>query len=204
LLSKECDELKSKLESNGTKTSNSFELDESSIPCAIPISKVDASTSCIDLMDESCSPSCNENVFVESCDCLIGKKNDELKQQVKWLQERLANLMGKGKNNEEQVDISQDMRSKVQTSQDNRDPMVKKLEKGATVTCYKCHGEGQKFYKCPQFVKKMDKGAKKKLNPPSRAPSYTPSPTARTRPRATPMSSRRRLMAKWLHTRSGR
>jgi hypothetical protein len=43
--------------------------------------------------------------------------------------------------------------------------MVKKLEKGAIVTCYKCHGEGHKFYKCPQFVKKMDKGAKKKLNP---------------------------------------
>jgi hypothetical protein len=38
-LSKECHELKSKLDSNETKTSNSFELDESSIPCAIPISK---------------------------------------------------------------------------------------------------------------------------------------------------------------------
>jgi hypothetical protein len=73
--------------------------------------------------------------------------------------------MGKGKNDEEQVDISQDMKSKVQPSQDNHDPMVKKLEKGATVTCYKCHGEGHKFYKCPQFVKKMDKGEKKKLNP---------------------------------------
>jgi hypothetical protein len=73
--------------------------------------------------------------------------------------------MGKGKNHEEQVDISQDMKSKVQPSQDNRDPMVKKLEKGATVTCYKCHGERSKFYKCPQFVKKMDKGAKKKLYP---------------------------------------
>jgi hypothetical protein len=73
--------------------------------------------------------------------------------------------MGKGKNDEEQLDISQDMKSKVQPSQDNSDPMVKKLEKGATVTCYKCHGEGHKFYKCPQFVKKMDKGVKKKLNP---------------------------------------
>jgi hypothetical protein len=73
--------------------------------------------------------------------------------------------MGKGKNDEEQVDISQDMKSKVQPSQDNRDPMVKKLENGATVTCYKCHGEGHKFYKCPQFVKKMDKGEKKKLKP---------------------------------------
>jgi hypothetical protein len=43
--------------------------------------------------------------------------------------------------------------------------MVEKLEKGATVTCYKCHGEGHKFYRCPQFFKKMDKGAKKMLNP---------------------------------------
>jgi hypothetical protein len=48
--------------------------------------------------------------------------------------------MGKGKNDEEQVDISQDMKSKVQPFQDNRDPMVRKLEKGATVTSYKCHG----------------------------------------------------------------
>jgi hypothetical protein len=153
------------LESNETKTSNSFELDESSIPCAIPISKVDASTSCIDLIDESCSPSCNENVVVETCDSLIGKKNDELNQEVKWLRERLARLMGKGKNNEEQVDISQDMKSKVQPSQDNCHLMGKKLEKGATVTCYKCHGEGHKFYKCPQFVKKMDEAEKKKLSP---------------------------------------
>jgi hypothetical protein len=43
--------------------------------------------------------------------------------------------------------------------------MVKKLEKGAIVTCYNCHGEGQKFHKCPQFVKKIDKGEKKKMNP---------------------------------------
>jgi hypothetical protein len=54
--------------------------------------------------------------------------------------------MGKGKNNEEQVDISQDMKRKVQPSQDNRDPIVKKLEKSATVTYYKWHGEGHKFY----------------------------------------------------------
>jgi hypothetical protein len=35
---------------------------------------------------------------------------------VKWLWERLASLMGKGKNDEEQVDISEDMKSKVQPS----------------------------------------------------------------------------------------
>jgi hypothetical protein len=102
---------------------------------------------------------------VETCQYLIGKENGELNQEVKWLRERFANLMGKGKSDEEQMDISQDMKSKVQPSQDNRDPMVKKLEKGATVTCYKCHEEGHKFYKCPQFVKKMDKGATKKLKP---------------------------------------
>jgi FtsZ-binding cell division protein ZapB len=100
LLSKECDELKSKLESFETKTSDSFELVESSIPCAIPTSKVDASTSCIDLIDESYSPSCNDNVVVETCDCLIGKKNDDLKEELKWLREKLVSLMGKGKNNE--------------------------------------------------------------------------------------------------------
>jgi hypothetical protein len=85
LLSKKCDELKSTLGRNETKTSNSFELDKSSISCVIPISKVDASTSCIDLIEESCSPSCNENVVLETCDCHIGKKNDVLKQEVKWL-----------------------------------------------------------------------------------------------------------------------
>jgi hypothetical protein len=61
----------------------------------------------------------------------------------------VGKLDGQGrKNNEEQLDISQDMKSKVQPSQDNSEPMVKKLEKGATVTCYKCHEEGHKLYKC--------------------------------------------------------
>ena len=53
------------------------------ITCAISISKEDASTFCINLIDESCSNPCNEkcheDVLVESCDDLIAKKNDELK-----------------------------------------------------------------------------------------------------------------------------
>ena len=44
------------------------------IPCAIPIVKVDVSTSC-DLT------LCNEDVIVETCDDLIAKENDELKQR---------------------------------------------------------------------------------------------------------------------------
>jgi predicted nuclease with TOPRIM domain len=51
LLRKECDELKSKLESNETKTSDPFELYELSIPSAIPISMVDASMSSINLIN---------------------------------------------------------------------------------------------------------------------------------------------------------
>ena len=98
-----------------------------SIPCAIPISKVDTSTSCIDLVDESCSNSCNEkcykNVFVESLDDIIAKENDELKQEVQWLMKDLARMKAKS----------------IEPSQDNREDMVKKFEKGSTVTCSKCH-----------------------------------------------------------------
>ena len=53
------------------------------------------------------------------------------------------------------------MESNVQPSQDNREDMVKKLEKGSTVTCSKCHKEGNK---CPQPRKKLsDEKNKKKL-----------------------------------------
>ena len=81
LLSNEHKELKLKFESIN-ETSDFLEMKQS-IPCAFPISKVDTSTSCIDLIDESCSnpcnEKCNENVVVESCDDLIAKENDELK-----------------------------------------------------------------------------------------------------------------------------
>ena len=70
-----------------------------SISCSIPISKVDASTSCIDLIDESCSnpcnEKCNENVIVESCDDLIARENEELKQEVERLMKDLARLKDK-------------------------------------------------------------------------------------------------------------
>ena len=42
--------------------------------------------------------------------------------------------------------------------------MVKKLEKGSTVTCSKCHKESHKSNKCPQPRKKLpDEKNKKKL-----------------------------------------
>ena len=43
--------------------------------------------------------------------------------------------------------------------------MVKKLEKGSTVTCFKCHQEGHKSNKCPQQKKKLpDEKNKKKIS----------------------------------------
>ena len=71
LLSKEHEELKLEFESiNDTIDSLGM---KQNIPCAIPISRVDASTSYIDLIDDSCSNPCNEkcyeNVIIESCDC---------------------------------------------------------------------------------------------------------------------------------------
>ena len=98
LLSKEHEELKLKFESIND-INDSLEMKQT-IPCAIPNSRVDASTSCIDLNDESCSNPCNEkcyeNVVVESCDDLIAKENDELKQEVERLMKDLYRLKGKG------------------------------------------------------------------------------------------------------------
>ena len=58
LHSKEHEELKLKFESIND-TNDSLEMKQT-IPFAIPISRVDASTSCIDLIDESCSNPCNK------------------------------------------------------------------------------------------------------------------------------------------------
>ena len=118
MLRKEPEELKLKIE-NITKETNDSLKTEQSIPFAIPISIVDASNSCINLIDESCSNPCNEkcyeNVVVKSCDDLIAKENEELKQEVERLMKDMARLKGK---------------SIVQPSEDNREDMVKRLENG--------------------------------------------------------------------------
>jgi len=71
---------------------------------------------------------------------------------VERLMKDLARLKGKS------------IESNVQPSQDNREDMVMKLEKGSTVTCSKCHRRGHKSNKCPQPKKKLsDEKNKKKL-----------------------------------------
>ena len=61
LLSKEHEELKLKFETIND-TNDSLEMKQT-ITCAIPISRIDASTSYIDLIDESCSNPCNEKCY---------------------------------------------------------------------------------------------------------------------------------------------
>jgi hypothetical protein len=78
--------------------------------------------SCANSCCSQAKPSCDEHVLVETCDSLIASENDELKIKNKMLKMELSRLKSKGH---------------VQPSQDNRDHMVKKLEKGSTVTCAK-------------------------------------------------------------------
>jgi hypothetical protein len=76
--------------------------------------------SCANSCDSQAKLSCDEHVLVETCDSFITSENDELKRENKMLKMELSRLKGNGH---------------VQPSQDNRDHMVKKLEKGSTVTC---------------------------------------------------------------------
>jgi hypothetical protein len=64
-------------------------------------------------------PSCDEQVHVETCDDFIASENDELKRENEMLMMELRQLKDKGH---------------VQPSQDSHGHMVKKLEKGSTIT----------------------------------------------------------------------
>jgi hypothetical protein len=82
-------------------------------------SQVQVNLSCANDHLSQASQSSIKHVLVESRDDLIAKENDELKQEVDKLQKDLCVLKEK---------------SKVQPSQDICEGMVKKLEKGSTVT----------------------------------------------------------------------
>jgi hypothetical protein len=82
-------------------------------------SQVQIDLSCaIDCLSQA-SQSSIEHVLVVSCYDLIAKENDELKHEVEKLQKDLYVLKEK---------------SNVQPSQDSREDMGKKFEKGSTIT----------------------------------------------------------------------
>jgi hypothetical protein len=121
-------------------------LEQASKIESTPIIKVDASTSC-DLT------SCNEHVIVETYDDNLARENEELKQEVERLRKDLIRIKGKG------------TQEQAQPSQDNTVKGVTKLEKGETVTCFKCCKEGHKSYQCKEkkvYPKSLNKDKSKK------------------------------------------
>src|SRR6266498_3365210 len=142
-------------------TSSYKELEESKfdhLPCDTPssndekssVAKVDASTSCDDLLDMPCSSSCID-IIVIPCSPLCNefsiiktnpaRENNELKQEVEKLKEDLVKVK----------------KSKVKPSQDSG-ILMKKLEKRSTVTCSMYHESGYKSHECkPRKKKEEDK-----------------------------------------------
>jgi hypothetical protein len=82
-------------------------------------SQVENDISCANPCGPKGKPSWYDCVIAESCDVFITQENDDLMQEVEKLKKEVAKLKGK---------------EKVQPSQDNREPMVKKLEKKIIVT----------------------------------------------------------------------
>uniref|UniRef100_K3YZS8 CCHC-type domain-containing protein n=1 Tax=Setaria italica TaxID=4555 RepID=K3YZS8_SETIT len=94
-------------------------------------SQVNVDLSCTKICCSQATQSSIEHVFVESCNDLIAQEKDELIQEAERLKKDLSELKGK---------------SQVQPSHDNCEIMVKKLEKGSTVT-----------YSAPQLHLKISK-----------------------------------------------
>jgi hypothetical protein len=78
--------------------------------------------SCANSYCSQAKPSCDEHVLVETCDNFITSENDELKRENEMLKMKLSLLKGK---------------CHVQPSQDNHAHILKKIEKGSTITCAK-------------------------------------------------------------------
>jgi hypothetical protein len=81
--------------------------------------QIEKDISCANPCGPKGKPSWYDCVIAESCDDFIAQENDELMQEVEKLKKEVAKLKRK---------------EKVQPSQDNREPMVKKLEKRTIVT----------------------------------------------------------------------
>jgi hypothetical protein len=95
---------------------------KSSQPHTCTCAPLSIDSSCTNSCHSQANPSYGEHVLVETCDDLIASENDELKRENEIPKMELSQLKGK---------------CHVQPSQYNHENMVKKLEKGSTVTCAK-------------------------------------------------------------------
>jgi hypothetical protein len=129
ILSIHNNELTTKLENIGsTLEVYLFEIPE--------IIKKDASTSCLDLIDNSnpCNQVLVKNVVIETCSNEIAMENEQLKQEVTRLGKALYDKKGKAK--------------QIQPPQDNTTAGVNKPVEGETVICRLCHKECHKSFQC--------------------------------------------------------
>jgi hypothetical protein len=110
------------------------------------IIKKDASTSCLDLIDDSnpCNHVIIKNVVIETCSDEIAMENEQLKQEVARLDKALYDKKGKAQ--------------QIQPPQDNTIVGVNKPIDGETVICRLCRKKGHKSYQC-----KAKTGDKQKL-----------------------------------------
>jgi hypothetical protein len=145
-------ELTTKLENIGSTPATSL--------VEIPkISKKDASTSCLDLIDDSnlCNQVLVENIVVEICSDEVAKENEQLRQEVARLGKSLYDKKGKAK--------------QIRPPQDNTTVGVNKPMEGETVICRLCHMEGHKSFQCKAMTE--DKQRQKLKQKPSSKISNT-------------------------------
>jgi hypothetical protein len=115
------------------------------------IIKKDASTSCLDLFDDSnpCNQVVVKNIVIETCSDEVSLENELLKKEVVRLGKTLCDKKGKAK--------------QTQPHQDNTTAGVNKLVAGETVIFWLCHKEGHKSYQCKAKI-----GEKQKKRPTSK------------------------------------
>jgi FtsZ-binding cell division protein ZapB len=127
ILSVHNNELTTKLENIGSTPGVSLvEMPE--------IIKKNASTSCLDLIDNS-NPQNQvhvKNVVIETCSDEIAMENEQLNQEVARLVKALYDKKGKAK--------------QIQPPQDNTTARVNKPVEGETMICRLCHKKGHKSY----------------------------------------------------------
>jgi hypothetical protein len=104
------------------------------------IIKKDASTSCLNLIDESnlCNQVLVENIVVETCSDKVAKENEELRQEVARLGKDLYDKNGKAK--------------QIRPPKDNTTARVNNPMEGEIVICRLCHKEGHKSFQCKAMI----------------------------------------------------
>jgi hypothetical protein len=145
ILSIHNDELTTKLENIGSTPEGSLvEIPE--------IIKKDASTSCLDLTDDSnlCNQVFVKNVVIETCLDDITMENEQLKQEVARLEKALYDNKGKAK--------------QIQPPQDNTTAGVNKPVEGETMICRLYHKEGHKSFQCKAKTRDKQKPTSKISN----------------------------------------